>query len=735
MRLIGIKTGVCDRFILKNLQEYTWYPFGDYTEPKESNNWAWQTEEQIAAEESCQAMYKTLEEKKDSSLKITVNCIVGKNGSGKSSLLDLLYRIINNFSYHIFDELWEDNDLTENPQRGHSLKEAKKFDATLFFETDGVLRSIRYYYGKYEYRYHSGGKDSEMILTTLTNKISETTLKSITRHLFYLICSNYSLHSLNEDDYTPDRLWIDKDKDVNGKWLRGLFHKNDGYLTPIVMVPYRDEKGIINVKNENELAKLRLATLSLLFASQGKKFLDGYKPKSIVYRFREDAYTVYNNKFNELYRKQLPLNNQTSILKRAIKTVWRQVLKSDFSKQYKDMNGDVREAVLSYLTYKTLKTCLSYRAYGKILGIRAFNEDEKKRRKGKAGYYLDYREGSIDEIIDHILHRDAEEHTNQKIRQLLDCLSSHSYDFYPDIPEDWPGDPKGLVEFGWHKKPVSLLFNTDGNRMVPFKTYSEAFLKMPPAIFEWDICFSKNGKDEETLSQMSSGERQFMHSLSYMIYHINNLQSVRDDSTYRIKYHNLCLIFDEAELYYHPEYQRLFISRLIKTLSWCHINTNIIRGVNILIVTHSPFVLSDVPLSNTLYLEDGKVDSDHKQTFSGNIHEMLGDNFFMDYSIGEIAKQNIEEIISLYNKINIEDIQQINRVRFQANRSKYKYIASIVADDYLRRKVREMVDELDAKYCLDSESASLDRRISDLQHQLEILEAKRKNIQTQPPTC
>ena len=612
MRLIGIKTGAGDQFILKNLQEYTWYPFGDYIEPTEANNWVWQTKEQRETEASSLAMYKALEGKKDSSLKITVNCIVGKNGSGKSSLLDLLYRIINNFSYHIFDELWEDNDLTENPQRGHSLKEAKKFDATLFFETDGVVGSIRYNYGLYEYSYYSGIKDSEMIRNPLRNKINETTLKRIARHLFYVVCSNYSLHSLNEDDYTPNRLWINRNKDVNGKWLRGLFHKNDGYLMPIVMVPYRDENGIINVRNENNLAKLRLATLSVLFASQGKKFLDEYKPKSIVYRFREDAFADYNNKFNELYRKQLPLNNQTSILKRAIKKVWRQVLKNDFSKQYKDMNGDIRDAILSYLTYKTLKTCLNYRVYGKILGIRAFNEGEKKRAKGKDGFFLDYRAGSIDTIVDFILHRDAEEHTNQKIWQLLDCLSSNSYDFYPDIPKDWPGDPKELVEFGWHNKPVSLLYTSDDNKRVAFKTYAETFLRMPPAVFEWDISFSKNGNDEETLSQMSSGERQFMHSLSYIIYHINNLQSVREDSTYRIKYHNLCLIFDEAELYYHPEYQRLFISRLIKTLSWCNINTNIIRGVNILIVTHSPFVLSDVPLSNTLYLKDGRVDTDHK---------------------------------------------------------------------------------------------------------------------------
>ena len=127
MRLIGIKTGAGNSLVMKNLQENTWYPFGEYTEPTKANGWIWQTEGQKAREEACKAMYKPLAENKESSLEITVNCIVGKNGSGKSSLLDLFYRIINNFSLQLFDRKWEDNDPNKNPQRGHYLEEANSF--------------------------------------------------------------------------------------------------------------------------------------------------------------------------------------------------------------------------------------------------------------------------------------------------------------------------------------------------------------------------------------------------------------------------------------------------------------------------------------------------------------------------------------------------------------------------------------------------------------------------------
>lgn len=736
MRLIGIKIGSGDHRILKNLREDTWYPFGLYDEPTEANGWRWLADNQKEEEEGLsRQLYSSLADQKDASLDITVNCIVGKNGSGKSSLLDILYRIINNFSFRLFDQLWEDNDPQDNPQRGHVLIEAEKFDATLFFESDGSVGSIRYFYGKYEYNYHSGVEDSEMLRNKLEGKkISKTLLEKITRHFFYTIASNYSIHSMNANDYAPNSLWIEEDEDVNGDWLQGLFHKNDGYVTPIVMVPFRNKYGTIDIKNESDLAKTRLATLSVLSASQGRRFLDGYSPLKIVYRFRHTADSVYNAKFNELYRTSLPLNNQTSILKRNIKSTWRHALADRYKDMYKDLPKKVRESVLSYLAYKTLKTCLYYRKYGELLGIRSFTKEEcvKAKIKGEIGFYLDFKRDSIKEIVNAILIEDASDHINLKIQQLIFTLTHRIYTFDNlTIPEDFPYDPTEEIKYGMSRKEVSSLYSkeVDGKwRRVPFKTYDEAFLRMPPAIFDWDISFSKQNGDTETLSQMSSGERQLMYSISYIIYHLTNLQSVKESGTYRVKYHNVCLIFDEAELYYHPDYQRTFISQLIKTLSWCNINKNIIRGVNILIVTHSPFVLSDVPVCNTLYLKEGKVDNTHQQTFAGNVHELLGDNFFIDYSIGEVAKDNIEEIIKLFNRKNDTKWHQLNREQYLKNKKRYKYISSILADDYLCKCIGSMIDSLDVKFSLEADVELLDRKIREVRKELQSLENKRRNL-------
>lgn len=740
MRLIGIKLGLCDVLIRKDLKENTWYPFGRYQEPTQENGWEWRTPEQKAAEDACQSMYQAMAEDNDESLSITVNCIVGKNGSGKSTLLDILYRIINNFSYRLIDKAWIDNTPENNPQRGHYLTHAQGLEATLFFETDGVVGSIYNCYDNVIYNYYSAAQDSRFVSEKMTKYFTKTKLENLTRHFFYTICTNYSIHSLNEEDYTPNKLLLEHtDSHIDGQWIHGLFHKNDGYVAPIAMVPFRKEKGRIDIHNENDLAKQRLSTLAVLFASKGKKFLDVYSASSLIYRFNDKAAVDYNGRFNELFYERFPINKNCSKVKTILIRQWREVLNGHFTEGFKKHPKVVKDAILNYLAYKTLKTCVHYRKYGMMIGVRALEEEEKNKGKKKIeyGFYLDTDEHKIIEVIKEITFQDTTVHVNLKIHQVLSFLQHDTYSTkYVDVPReaaDKEEETRKSTAFGWNKKRVAELFTkeVDGKpKRIPFQTYDDAYLFMPPAIFEWEMCFTKDGSsDEETLSQMSSGERQLMHSISYIIYHIKNIESVTDGS-YRVKYHNISLVFDEAELYYHPEYQRRFVSNLIKMLSWCHINHNIIRGVNILIVTHSPFVLSDIPLDHTLYLEDGNVASRVKETFCGNVHELLGGSFFMDYSIGDVARENVEEIIALYNNrfSQVEGASEKNKQQFIKNKTRYEYVCSIIADEYLSKKVNDMMREMNILFGDGATQKDLERQIAETEQHLALLH-KLQNLQ------
>lgn len=99
--------------------------------------------------------------------------------------------------------------------------------------------------------------------------ISSTQRKRLLAGFFYTICTNYSIHSFCEEDYNSNSILNPQgDNGVDGKWVKGLLHKNDGYLDPMVVVPYRDSWGNIDISNEKKLADQRLATLSILFWSQ-----------------------------------------------------------------------------------------------------------------------------------------------------------------------------------------------------------------------------------------------------------------------------------------------------------------------------------------------------------------------------------------------------------------------------------------------------------------------------------
>lgn len=101
-------------------------------------------------------------------------------------------------------------------------------------------------------------------------------------------------------------------------------------------------------------------------------------------------------------------------------------------------------------------------------------------------------------------------------------------------------------------------------------------------------------------------------------------------------------------------------------------------------VTHSPFVLSDVPRSNVLVLS--KHNEIVGETFCANIHDMLGESFFMEYSMGQIAQEEIEEIFCQFNR---------NQPISENDLKRYKYIASIVGDEYLRSTLERVINKFE----------------------------------------
>lgn len=137
---------------------------------------------------------------------------------------------------------------------------------------------------------------------------------------------------------------------------------------------------------------------------------------------------------------------------------------------------------------------------------------------------------------------------------------------------------------------------------------------------------------------------------------------------------NLILLLDEPENYMHPEMCRTFIRNLNVLLSKRNPNTEL----QVLISTHSPFMLSDVMASQVIkmdYDENGKcvISESKKPYYAANIHSIMTDGFFLEYTIGEQARIFLEDKFKLLQRLTC-----MNRNLSSSEREELTMIRSLI---------------------------------------------------------
>jgi len=135
------------------------------------------------------------------------------------------------------------------------------------------------------------------------------------------------------------------------------------------------------------------------------------------------------------------------------------------------------------------------------------------------------------------------------------------------------------------------------------------------------------------------------------------------------------LLFDEADMLLHPRWQQNFIKALIDYMKEYFIPHRI-KNVQIIIATHSPIMLSDVPEQNTLLLST-EPDYCQRETFAANIFSLFRNSFFLnDSGMGDFAFDKIDWIIN-----------QIHDCR--ADKDKVLQYICTVGDPYLKEKLMQ----------------------------------------------
>ena len=183
------------------------------------------------------------------------------------------------------------------------------------------------------------------------------------------------------------------------------------------------------------------------------------------------------------------------------------------------------------------------------------------------------------------------------------------------------------------------------------------------------IAFNNSSLITHDWSQLSSGLKAYLNLFSQLFDLSNKVAKLNTE--------NILICIDEGDLYLHPEWQKNFLNDLIWFIEQIFTNTNI----QLVLTSHSPFLISDLPKENVILLDkDCKPDRQLNQSssFGANIHQLYNKQFFLkNGAIGEFARIKISNILS--------ELKNVDKTTLE----KYEKLISMIGEPVLRIRLEE----------------------------------------------
>ena len=213
---------------------------------------------------------------------------------------------------------------------------------------------------------------------------------------------------------------------------------------------------------------------------------------------------------------------------------------------------------------------------------------------------------------------------------------------------------------------------------------------------------------ETSLSDMSTGELRFIDFFADL-YEIFNKDLGTKAGRGKIENQTMILLFDEPDSCLHPEWARQFIYALDSILN---VKPFAEKSINyqIILTTHSPIMLSDIPSEHIICME-GKEESGENEEksrkievhktdfgFASNIYDIMKSSFFMEKYFGEFASRFVDDLTRKCNELE-EDILAGKTKDYNDKRRELVAEIELIGEPRLRQNYMRRIERMDESVC------------------------------------
>ena len=575
---------------------------------------------------------------------LSVNAIVGQNGTGKSSIFDSIRSLFidnpsalpinNTFLFFETDKVNELKVVSSiyDVGSGNIIIESTQEDLIIdSFRSNSDCQSI-YYSPHFDFK-HNPDFDNVDNFDISFDKLLEEDLEDLNNKKPNQAGSNYTVsQELLFKNAIRQILFLSSDLVSKEKIFHNLFDFPEFGEARLVIRGHKEEK------EWNTPSSFRPG-LKIIKEKLKKELDDWHK----IREFKSQGRVSNQIDVNKYILKRYIIRDLISVIERQMEKQNTYLSEGKFEYENFESDGVRENAYNTFLLF--INKC--HLSFGKE-SVQAFDYDVIKK-------LIDSLYSSIDKI----------ENERNVQNEMLIINSKEAIDILK-LQRDFINN---LFNY------YTLFYEDNGKKSLDKTNKIDGFINYMP-----------------TFKKLSSGENALLNLFSRLYDFLNSKLSGESQLLKVNK--NYILLLDEADLGFHPVWKKKFVNSIIKTIPHFFNSLENNPTIQILFSTHDPLTLSDLPNKNIVYLnkniETGETEIlDYinplrpSKSFAANITDLLADSFFVeDGLIGDFAKGKIKNIIAwLEEKDNKENAELI------------KLKISIIDEPIVQRKLAEMFDE------------------------------------------